>query len=475
MRSTYRRSLRIVALIVTMSVALQLVTTTRAALLDAGMTDAVLMQFTLLALIVSVGLAVEIYAQRFNLAFSTFWAWSLVFLVLAPAQQLAQGTYPWGWPANQATYVQTINLLQLTFALTLLGQLATKWRHRQQLEVPGSPAREFGYAPGLKRLLMVYAGFVVSANVAFAAAMGPALFQERAAFRVRLLEIASLPFGGTLYFLVTAGSIVIAPALLVARKRGIPVPYFLVILCVASALYVTNPLAGSRFLTGSLWVGIAAALLMGKTLERLLPLSAILLMVLVFPTLDTLRGDGTGSARVQVSSQAESLTDYDFDAFEMLVREQSLTDVPFDDRIVLGVAPVLRWVPILSRPFIGDAGGAYVAERTGMDFTNVSLPVWAEIDLLFGGIGVLILGATIGVALERLRPISLDMQAVASQCILPSIAALMFILLRGSIYEVLSYLLLALLVAGTISRLERRIESERSIGGVLPSTVPQYP
>jgi hypothetical protein len=58
------------------------------------------------------------------------------------------------------------------------------------------------------------------------------------------------------------------------------------------------------------------------------------------------------------------------------------------------VAPLARWIPILSRPYIGDSGGKVVAENTGMDYTNVSMPLCAEGNLIAGAAGIIVvLGA----------------------------------------------------------------------------------
>jgi hypothetical protein len=165
--------------------------------------------------------------------------------------------------------------------------------------------------------------------------------------------------------------------------------------------------------------------------------------------MDVLRGDATGSMTIQILSVEDSMLDYDFDAFEMGAREVSLTtearaSLPSSSHML--VAPLARWIPILSRPYIGDSGGKVVAEATGMEYTNVSMPLWAEGDLIAGAAGTIFalgaLGAWLGMTGRQLDRGSRVPQLAS----LPGSTALLFIVLRGSIYEVLGYLALAVIV-----------------------------
>jgi hypothetical protein len=187
---------------------------------------------------------------------------------------------------------------------------------------------------------------------------------------------------------------------------------------------------------------------------RLIPIASVVLLVIVFPSLDVLRGDGTGSQEIAVLSVEDSLLDYDFDAFEMGAREVSMSESMRDtlpSPVTMLVAPFARWVPILSRPFLGNAGGQAVAEATGMEYTNVSMPLWAEGHLVAGAVGTLgglaALGYWVGL-LSRRNGAGISVPQVAA---LPGTTALLFIVLRGSIYEVLGYLALAVLVYGWLS------------------------
>jgi hypothetical protein len=410
-------------------------------------------QSRLLIFVPLVALVLTAAARTFHIAIAVYWTWSFVFLGLAPAIQLARQSFPW-------TGTFSVEVIEEAQSLVLLGHVSfaiLAWfMSRRGSAVPPGPAEP--HEPKrtddtkTKAYVRVLAGlgltYLVVATM-FVALMGSALFRARAVFRIRVLEIAALPLGGFLYFAVTAGAIVIPSALIICRRHGVPVPVWLVGATWLSAALVTNPLVGSRFLSGSFIVATAVALLHERRLLRLVPVGSVVLLIVLFPSMDVLRGDATGSVSIQILSFEDSMLDYDFDAFEMGAREVSLTtearaSLPSSSHMLL--APLARWIPILSRPYIGDSGGKVVAEATGMEYTNVSMPLWAEGDLIAGAAGTIVvlgaLGAWLGVTRRQLGRGS----PVPQLASLPGTTALLFIVLRGSIYEVLGYLALAVIV-----------------------------
>lgn len=407
-------------------------------------------------------LVVAVGATRFNVSKAIYWSWSFVFLGLAPAFQIARQAFPWKgvFPTAVIEEAQTLVIAgHVAFAFTawLVGR-----RDRERTEVLTSDHNRLdGKSSGADRFagqrrVLAYLGlsYVVS-SVLFIALMGGALFNARAIFRSRVLEISALPLGGFLYFAVTAGAIVIPGALVACYRHGVKVPAWLVGSAWAVGAIVTNPLVGSRFLTGSFLVATAVALLYRSTFLRLVPIGAVMLLVVFFPSLDVLRGDSTGSRGIQVLTIESSLLDYDFDAFEMGAREVSMTSVqrqalPSSTHML--IAPIARWIPIVARPYIGDSGGQVVAAVTGMQYTNVSMPLWAEGHLVAGGVGTVATLAALGAWVGLTGRGSRNRFSVPQVAALPGSTALLFIVLRGSIYEVLGYLALAILVYVLLSR-----------------------
>lgn len=424
---------------------------------------------TVLVAVAGLQLLRAVRARAFSLALACFWAWSFVFLGLAPAHQLAAGVFPWLGRFEDAVVVRAQVVVLVGHAAVLVGTRlagrrpapATARRPApataRRARVPARPRRASTSVGRPRRLTavdrrsqvmrrLVLAQVLVS--VTFAGLMGPAaLLSGRVAFREQLLLVSTLPGGGTLYFLATASAIVVPAMAVAARRLGLGLPGLLLLVSVTAGLVVTNPFIGSRFLTGSFLVAVAGAQLMGRSAARLLPVGTVLLLVTVFPSLDVLRGDGTGSERVSALAPSEALRTFDFDAFEMLLRAVVVEQAPGQvvDPVMALAAPLLRWVPFLADSVVGGASGPLVARATGMTYTNVSMPLWGEGYLVAGLTGTVLvlglLGAWLGVN-RRSVGVRDRVGAGLSVADAPS-AALLFIVLRGSLYEVLGYLLFA--------------------------------
>ncbi|MFI7587875.1 hypothetical protein ACIB24_12445 [Spongisporangium articulatum] len=410
-------------------------------------------------------------ARRFNLPLAVFWAWVLVFMGLAPAYQLSQDAFPWlaELPSTVVSASQRLVLIGCAASAAACWAIGKRQLRpkEHELNLPVAAPRNIDLGQTLKRISYGYS-FITTG---FIALMGGSLFHARADFRQQVLAIAQLPLGGTMYFIVTAGAILVPSLMIVAWRFGIVSERLTVAAPLITAGIATNPLLGSRFLTGSFLVSVGAAALGRHALSRLLPAASVVLLVVLFPSLDTLRGDGTGSQKVQIVAADESLTTYNFDAFEMLMREQSLSSSDrsqLPSSLKLAIAPVVRWVPLLARPYIGLAGGAVVADATGMQYTNVSMPLWGEGDLLAGIPGTIVLMAGLGAWFGVASRPTLQLQgesALPSELTAPATAALLFIVLRGSLYEVLGYLLLVI----AVYRLSNRRLSKMAVSPADPT------
>lgn len=397
-------------------------------------------------------LLTSVISRLHSLAWSVFWAWALIFLGLAPAYQLARGGLPWGAQLDDAALERAQTIVLTGYSAAALGFLLVSWFTRSggTLALP----RLSDGRPKLERAITaMILGYSVIA-IAFTALMGPALLSGRSQYSARLVEISDLPGSGSAYFLATAGAIVVPAVAITLKKLGLRLNTSLIAFVTIIGFVAVNPLIGSRFLTGSFLVATAAAL-MSRESRRWLPIGLILLLVTIFPTLDLLRGDGTGATRVEITDPGTTLVGLDYDAFEMLVREATLDGrlpLGFPSKLELMVAPILRWVPVASDLVKGNASGPAVAGATGMNFTNVSMPLWGEADLIGGELGVISAFAMLGALLALTRR-STSVGAVLAE--LP-VAALLFIVLRGSLYEVLGYILLAVLLSLWLARLERK-------------------
>ncbi|MET1086465.1 MAG: glycoside hydrolase family 99-like domain-containing protein [Arthrobacter sp.] len=394
-----------------------------------------------------------VVSQTFNIAWSIFWTWTFVFMALAPAFQLAATRFPWKGTFAVAAVATGQQVILAGLAAAAIGYFITRrlpWRPERALL--GVTARR--WQPGVAGVMAALLWAQLATGILFAALMGPSLFNGRVAFRETLLRVADLPGGGSLYFLAEAGAIAIPAAGVALFRSGIKVSGKLLMAAIVVGAVVTNPLIGSRFLTGSFVVALVAAYLINSKWLRWLPASTVFVFVTVFPTLDLMRGDGTGSSSVGASMPSATLLNFDFDAFEMLLRGVSVEAIPdgMSNRLDLFIAPFLRWIPALSNLVQGHASGPVVANVTGMSYTNVSMPLWGEAHLVGGLLGVfgvfLLLGALLAWAGPRFPGTA---AGLSGRAIAAPVAALLFMVLRGSLYEVLGFLLLAVAVGAVIA------------------------
>lgn len=423
--------------------------------------QATILQAAALIVIPCAALFHSVLSKRHSLAWSVYWTWSLVFLGLAASYQMMAGQFPWLGHLREEdiSAAQRLILAGHFVALAFFAYVRTQRPPAGQqgpVKLSESPRLESAITTALLAHITMAA--------IFCTIMGSGMVSGRAEYQARLLSYAGTPAFGTLYFVTVVGAIIVAAMAIFLRRSGLKIHTGLIVTSVLASFVVTNPLVGSRFLTGSFLVAVTAALLSDKG-RRWLPLGVIAAFVTVFPTLDLLRGDGTGATEVAFTPPSETLTTFDYDSFEMIAREASLGGNVTGDvsPLDLIIAPFLRYIPFLSQEVQGHASGPVVARETGMGFTNVSMPLWAEAHLFGSVAGVVIVFAIVGLLLARSESTTLFGGLVE----IP-VAALLFIVLRGSLYEVLGYVLLTFAVAYAFSSAERkdRQAAARSAGPV---------
>ena len=426
-------------------------------------------QSALLIVLPAVVLVTSVNSPRHSLAWSIYWTWSLIFLGLAGSYQMAGNSFPWkGFFAEE--YIRGAQYIILLAHCCLVSTILTK---RKSAEITETQLPLVKQSPGLKKAVL----FVMTAHILVAAAfcslMGPSLFSGRLAFQTRLAGMEDIPGFGSMYFISNAGAIIIPAMAIILRKAGLDIPQFVIIFSVVISFLATNPFIGSRFLTGSFLVAVVAASVSSNA-RRWIPVGMIVAFVTVFPTLDLLRGDGTGASTIALTSPEETLTTFDYDSFEMLVREVSVQgNLPggLPSVLELFIAPFFRWIPGLSQAVQGHASGPVVATSSGMTFTNVSMPLWGEAHLIGSWSAVIGAFLILGLLLAKTRQGAATGRGIFGTLIDAPMAALLFIILRGSLYEVLGYLLLAAALGIIFSK----IESQGSLGSSHPKTLPSGP
>jgi hypothetical protein len=177
------------------------------------------------------------------------------------------------------------------------------------------------------------------------------------------------------------------------RARGEGLLYAVVTVML---LVTVNPINSPRYVFGTVFLAAAASLGLFATFRRFqaVALAAVIGFVVVFPIADAFRNSDTGS--VEALTPAESLLNGDYDSFAQIdntvlyVERRGISD----GRQALGV--VLFWVPRAIWPDKPEDTGILLADFRKYDFTNLSAPLWAELYINAGWLGVVAGGAALG-------------------------------------------------------------------------------
>ncbi len=320
-----------------------------------------------------------------------------VLLVFAPAHQLIQGTFPSG------VYVPDDELLRANFSVFVwvvcyLSGVAYMRRFvgpiRTRIPLLERRPSNAGY------YLMLALAF---ASLAFLAYRGAAGAQTRAAFNQAvgttglearsLMLIRPLPFVGLGFLLLRW--------LRQPELRSWTLLSAIALLGIGNLL-VNSPLAAARVWTGTILLGLAAILFLSRQRSGVVTAAFLALGLLLLPALNLGRANTELETRMltpELTAASTSMVSQDFDAYVNLVLIQKLLD--FSDitygRQLMGA--LLFWVPRSFWPDKPGGSGAKMAERLGLEFTNIASPLPAEALFNFGFWGIPIFAVTFALLL----------------------------------------------------------------------------
>jgi hypothetical protein len=216
----------------------------------------------------------------------------------------------------------------------------------------------------------------------------------------------------------------------------------LLALCLLLLFTVINPVTSPRYIVGTVILSFLFLLGGFKTPTRTrLALALItVLLTVVFPYADVFRTEAGGSNQQTVLQNLALNGDYD--AFTQTVN--AMTYVArhgvTDGYQALGV--VLFWVPRSLWPGKPLDSGILLAEDQGYKFTNLSSPIWAEMYINAGWLGVMIGSVLLGFVIGRLGAHlhQHDRNNTAESVILGILSFYLLIVLRGSLLQAMANL-----------------------------------
>lgn len=159
-----------------------------------------------------------------------------------------------------------------------------------------------------------------------------------------------------------------------------------------SALFLlTNfPTGLARLTVAALYIPLILYLFPILRKKNIFSVLIIVSLLVIFPLLNSFRNASDG---ISLGLNFDQFKELHFDAYSMFMRVLSDDVVTYGHQL-LGV--LLFWVPRSIWPSKPIGSGAYVATLNGEDFTNVSMPYFAEGYINFGLIGAILFTIFLG-------------------------------------------------------------------------------
>lgn len=395
-------------------------------------------------------------------AFYVFWfAW----LGVGPIAQLTLGRVAWGDSrvlAFPGAVRAALALTALAIACFWVGDFVAR-------TAPVRPRRSAAAIDPIRHVAVVIALVVVGVNAIRVLGL-ETMFASRNV-RGDALDASGGSIseaGGVVYALYTVlpAGLAIAAALLgtirlqrrrreSARLRLSDISLFLI--GMAGLVLFANPLSQTRFIALLAWGSLALTLLRPRSPRAgfVFVLIGAVATLVIYPLASAFRRPTFSLGEIT----AETFTSPDFDGFQQVVNTLFLVD---SHGLAGGrhlFAAVLFFVPRSMWPEKARIASADVAEHAGYSFTNLSLPVFAELYLQFGVLGLIAGMLALGVVAARLDTAWLTAPSSKAAMIAPLVAVAMFGVLRGPLGAQIPAYLPAILILLFVVRSGRASES----------------
>jgi oligosaccharide repeat unit polymerase len=399
-----------------------------------------------------------------------FHLYCYLFLGLAPLVQLSRGLFPsvapWVDLGHTITAFLVIGAGISAFEVGYFVQIYRTRRLTRSNQGDAHSAPQNGAGDLNPRRVYALAGISVLVWALFVMMVGPSTFlQSRNDVFAAIEEsVANTSFANLLRGVVV-GSLLVSFAALVlvirARPKGKSFGLILLSLLLALAsLFVTNIFNSPRYLAVVVLVGIFSALGLFATRARTRVAygAALAGLLYLFPVLGGLRQSASFAV---VSSELEgTLLAGDYDSFAQIVNSITyVVENGFENgRQLMGAA--LVWVPRSLWPDKPTSTSTVIAENMGYSFTNVSAPLWSELLIDFGPLGVIIGFVILGSLLGRFdgRLMASFARGTGLGLAAAVVPFYMFIILRGALLSTVPTLMVILVCIWFVRKRDRRGE-----------------
>ncbi|MGM7646571.1 oligosaccharide repeat unit polymerase [Nocardia sp. JW2] len=386
--------------------------------------------------------ALLIASGRRRLVEMSFWVFTYVFLGLAPLVQMRTEQVPETTKGADPTLNATaMTIVAVGIAAFLAGLVVVGRRDTADAAAP--VAREVDR----RRALLLGGAGLLSATYYIAAVGLPTLFSSRD----DLVQAVAARWQEPIAAVMVAGAqmpVLVAFVALVKVYQRAPDRFVLGVLILDGIVLavVLNPIANARYTAGTAALAVAAlfGLFATPTRFRLVAVSAVAALVVLFPMLDLFRYSASGE--LKTAGPLDSLVSPDYDSFAQINNTALYVQREGSTYGQQAAGVVLFWVP---RKLWADKPtdtGILLADFRGYTFKNLSAPLWGEL-YINGTWPALVLGMGALGALARRADARIDATLRRTRspgvlaCILPFY---LIILLRGSLLQAMSSLLVIL-------------------------------
>ena len=183
------------------------------------------------------------------------------------------------------------------------------------------------------------------------------------------------------YFCRPIAMIIFLTAFLMKVKHKIVLPILFILMLIA-----LPPTGMARFSVAAIYTPVLLCLVPAIRKGNRFILLMFFGLLIVFPILDAFRYFNSNLS-VDFRLNFDQFKELHFDSYCMFMRALRMEDITYGHQL-LGV--ILFFIPRSLWPNKPIGSGAMVAGEQGMDFTNVSMPYFAEGYINFGVIGILL-------------------------------------------------------------------------------------
>lgn len=412
-------------------------------------------------------LAAMTLTARRRLIQGSFWLFTYVAMGVAPLAQAVLGQTPTPVVGPRSDLVLAVSLTLCGCVAYDLGVLLA--RHRPAM--PRSVSRPGRTASVNRRRLYLLVAFAYAASTLFVMQLGgPAVFFSS---RQEISEGIQASSGGSDQSQVASAVLRgfgTVPALLAflfltrwlitsrhARRR--PLVILLWAGLFAVNVVVNNPVSNPRYWFLTVMFSILfTAFPRSPVMYRAALATGVVAALLLFPFMDRFRYDEGGRQPVESTSVLAPLVRKDYDQIGMLANTISFAESGEGHTYGRQLsATAFFFVPRAVWPDKPLDSGVRVGEWMGMNNTNLSSPLWAELWLDFGPVGMtggfIVLGYVCARADRRYarRTIEHPHPGHIAAIVIPLIAGYAFILLRGPLLQASGRVGIALLCLALVT------------------------